>query len=110
MHYNIIIIHLFSMAVIVTVLKSPSLSSPQLFCPVCFLFLLAFHLFFFFFILSQHCLQLHLQPDSPHAVCFALQLAPAKPGQSGSKTWEQLEERPAWLAKLTDKRVTTNTG
>lgn len=95
------------MAVIVTVLKSPRLSSPQPFCPVCFLFLLALHLFFF---LSQHCLQLHLQPDSPHAVCFALQLAPAKPGQSGSKTWEQLEERPACLAKLTDKRVTTNAG
>ncbi|TNN71002.1 hypothetical protein EYF80_018818 [Liparis tanakae] len=35
---------------------------------------------------SQHSLQLLLQAASSHAACSALQLAPTKPGQPGSKT------------------------
>lgn len=70
--------------------------------PVSFLFPSALHFF------SERCLQLFLQTDSPHAVCSALKLAPAKPGQPGSKTQGQLGERPGWLSTTTDKHVTMN--
>lgn len=49
------------------------------------------------FLLAQHCPQLLFKTDSHHAVCSALQLAPAKPGQPGSKARGQLEEKP-WPA------------
>lgn len=101
---------MFCEALISAVFKS-SFSLPRCSSVLeCFLFLIFLFPSASMLFLSLCCLQLLPQTESPPAVSSALQLAPAKPGQPGSKTQGQLEERPGWLPTMNDKHVTMNTG